>query len=116
MATILFLAHRIPYPPNKGDKLRAYQILEHWSKRHRVFLGCLIEDPEDLQHRTFLRGLCADAYFTRLHPQWALIRACTAFVTRDPLSVWYYRARELATWVRGIVRQKSPTAFLFIHQ
>ena len=56
MATILFLAHRIPYPPNKGDKLRAYRILDHWAKHHRIFLGCFIDDPEDLQHRDLLRG------------------------------------------------------------
>ena len=65
MATILFLAHRIPYPPNKGDKLRAYQVLNHWTKHHKVFLGCFIDDPEDLQHRALLRGRCAGTYFAR---------------------------------------------------
>ena len=53
MATILFLAHRIPYPPNKGDKLRAYQVLNHWTKQHKVLLGCFIDDPEDLS-----TGIC----------------------------------------------------------
>ena len=69
MATILFLAHRIPYPPNKGDKLRAYQVLNHWTKRHTVHLGCFIDDPEDLQHCDLLRERCASTYFARLHPK-----------------------------------------------
>ena len=108
MATILFLAHRIPFPPNKGDKLRAYRILDHWAKHHRIFLGCFIDDPEDLQHRAPLRALCADTYFARLNPKWALIRACTAFATGDPLSVWYYRDRAMADWVQRIIDTEKP--------
>ena len=27
MANILYLVHRLPYPPNKGDKLRSYHLL-----------------------------------------------------------------------------------------
>jgi hypothetical protein len=37
MANVLFLTHRIPYPPNKGDKVRSYHLLKHLSARHRVF-------------------------------------------------------------------------------
>jgi len=41
MAKILFLAHRYPYPPNKGDKIRAFHIAEHLRKSHTVSLGFL---------------------------------------------------------------------------
>ena len=81
MATILFLAHRIPYPPNKGDKLRAYQVLNHWTKHHKVFLGCFIDDPEDLEHRDLPQERCAGTYFARLHPKVALTRAFGAFLS-----------------------------------
>ena len=114
MATILFLAHRIPYPPNKGDKLRAYQVLNHWTKQHKVFLGCFIDDPEDLQHRDLLRERCAGAYFARLHPKLALVRASGAFLTNDPLSLPYYRDRGLATWVRRVMATEKPDcAFVY---
>jgi sugar transferase (PEP-CTERM/EpsH1 system associated) len=114
MATILFLAHRIPYPPNKGDKLRAYQVLNHWSKRHTVHLGCFIDDPEDLQHCDLLRERCASTYFARLHPKLARVRASSAFLTNDPLSLPYYRDRGLASWVRGVMASEKPQcAFVF---
>ncbi len=45
---ILFLTHRIPYPPNKGDKIRAFHILEHLGRRHEVHLATLIDDAADL--------------------------------------------------------------------
>ena len=102
MATILFLAHRIPYPPNKGDKLRAYQVLNHWSKQHKVLLGCFVDDPEDMQHTDLLRARCAGTYFARLHPKIALMRASRAFLTGDPLSLPYYRDQGLARWVRRV--------------
>ena len=82
MATILFLAHRIPYPPNKGDKLRAYQVLNHWTKQHKVLLGCFIDDPEDLQHTRFAARTLRGTYFARLHPKFALLRASARFPYR----------------------------------
>ena len=29
MAKLLYLVHRLPYPPNKGDKVRSYHLLTH---------------------------------------------------------------------------------------
>jgi sugar transferase (PEP-CTERM/EpsH1 system associated) len=114
MATILFLAHRIPYPPNKGDKLRAYQVLNHWTKRHKVFLGSFIDNAEDLQYRAFLSERCAGTYFARLHPNLAVARAFSAFLTKRPLSVSYYRDRGLAAWVRQVIASEKPDyAFVF---
>jgi sugar transferase (PEP-CTERM/EpsH1 system associated) len=114
MATVLFLAHRIPYPPNKGDKLRAYQILNHWSKQHRVFLGCFIDDAEDWRHSDLLGERCAGAHFARLHPTLALAQSAGAFLTNDPLSLPYYWNRGLASWVRQIMAKEKPDcSFVF---
>ena len=108
MATILFLAHRIPYPPNKGDKLRAYQVLNHWTKHHKVFLGCFIDNPDDLRHRDLLRERCAGAYFARLHPERAAMRAFSTFLTQGPMCVRYYRDRGLAAWISRIMASERP--------
>ena len=108
MATILFLAHRIPYPPDKGDKLRAFQVLNHWAKHHRVFLGCFIDSPEDLKHRDLLRKRCAGTYFARLNRQRAAARALTSFVTQGPMCVRYYHDRGLAAWISHIMASERP--------
>lgn len=44
---MLYLVHRMPYPPNKGDKVRSYHLLKHLVSKHRVFLGTFIDDPAD---------------------------------------------------------------------
>jgi len=54
---LLFLAHRIPYPPDKGDKVRSYHFLRHLAERYRLFLGTFIDDAADLPHRARLEAL-----------------------------------------------------------
>ena len=47
MRSLLFLSHRFPYPPNKGEKIRGWHVLEHLAQSWRVHLGCLVDDPAD---------------------------------------------------------------------
>lgn len=44
MSAILFLAHRAPYPPNRGDRIRSYHVLRHLAGRARVHLVALDEE------------------------------------------------------------------------
>jgi hypothetical protein len=44
MEPLLFLAHRIPDPPNKGDKIRSYHLLRFLATRYRVYLGTFVLD------------------------------------------------------------------------
>ena len=58
---LLFLSHRIPYPPDKGEKIRAWHMFEHLARRFRMHLGCFIDDPADQKHVRRLRAMCAAA-------------------------------------------------------
>ena len=70
MANLLYLVHRLPYPPNKGDKVRSYHLLRHLAARHRVHLGTFIDDPDDAAHVDTLRALCAGLHVVaRSHPR-----------------------------------------------
>ncbi|MDP9414648.1 MAG: TIGR03087 family PEP-CTERM/XrtA system glycosyltransferase [Pseudomonadota bacterium] len=55
MREILFLAHRIPYPPNRGDKIRSWNVLKHLGSLGRVHLGCFADNEEDADHLQALR-------------------------------------------------------------
>lgn len=99
MAKILFLAHRIPYPPDKGDKIRSWHILAHLAKRHRVYLGCYVDDPEDRKHLPFLSDVCEEVKAIDLSPGRAKIRSLRALAAGRALSVDYYRDQEMADWV-----------------
>lgn len=55
---ILYLAHRIPYPPNKGDKIRSFHEIKALSENFSVDLACLADNPADISYASELRKLC----------------------------------------------------------
>ncbi len=59
MSDILFLAHRTPFPPNRGDKIRSFNVLKHLAARARVHLIGFADDPADRIAPAELRGLTA---------------------------------------------------------
>jgi len=113
MARILFLAHRIPYPPNKGDKIRSWHELQHLAARHDVCLGAFVDDPEDWQHEAFLRGVCADVHLVPLEPRAAKLRSLRSLVSGEPLSLGYYRSADMQRWVDAKLGEGGQSVFLF---
>ncbi|GAB4139641.1 MAG: TIGR03087 family PEP-CTERM/XrtA system glycosyltransferase [Sphingomonadales bacterium] len=99
MADILFLAHRIPYPPNKGDKIRSWNLLRVLARDHQVRLGCFIDDADDWAHVAVLRQLCAECHFVPLGPRWAKLRALRGLAMGQALSLPYYSDRRMRQWV-----------------
>ena len=100
MANILYLVHRLPYPPNKGDKVRSYHVLKHLAARHQVYLGTFVDDPDDWQHLDHVRSLCADVHAAALRPARAKLASLRGLLTGEALSLPYYRSASLRRWVR----------------
>jgi len=59
VSDILFLAHRVPYPPDRGDKVRSHHVLRHLSGLGRVHLATFADDPRDMGHEDALGQWCA---------------------------------------------------------
>ncbi len=55
---VLFLTHRVPFPPDKGDRIRTYHLLRQMAKRGRVWLGCLADEPVAPEALAVLNELC----------------------------------------------------------
>ena len=100
VANLLYLVHRMPYPPNKGDKVRSYHLLQHLRRQHRVFIGTFIDDPDDARHVDTLRSLCVDAHVAPLHGRRARVASLAGLATGDALTLHYYRDAGLRRWVR----------------
>ena len=104
MHDLLFLAHRIPYPPNKGDKIRSWNILRALATHYRVHLGCFVDDPADRAHQPLLERLCASCHFVRLDPPVARLRSLVGLLSGAPLTLGYYRDGGLAGWVARLMQ------------
>ena len=111
---LLMLVHRIPYPPNKGDKIRSYHLLRHLAAQHAVHLGAFVDDPQDWEHRAALQGLCASLELVALRPLARRVRSLWGFATGEALSLPYYRVPELQRWVdETILRQRITHVVVF---
>jgi len=99
MRDLLFLSHRIPYPPDKGDKIRAWNIFRHLARTHRIHLGCFIDDKADRQHLAALAEHCADLVCLPLDPRTQRLKTLLRVRPGQPLSLLYFRDRRLQRWV-----------------
>ncbi|HET8728054.1 MAG TPA: TIGR03087 family PEP-CTERM/XrtA system glycosyltransferase [Alphaproteobacteria bacterium] len=109
---ILFLAHRIPYPPNKGDKIRSWHMLEHLCRDHDVTLGCFVDDPDDWRHEPMLQQACREVRLEPLPRSAAQLRNLPALWTRQPLSVAHYRRESMRGWVNEVLGRRKIAATL----
>lgn len=112
MSNLLYLVHRLPYPPNKGDKVRSYHLLKHLAGGHRVFLGTFIDDPQDEEYVEVVHNYCVEMYVARLSPRIAKLFSLSGLVRNRPLTLSYYDNGGLQVWVDRILREQRIDAIL----
>ena len=110
MGNLLYLVHRLPYPPNKGDKVRSYHLLKHLTASHRVFLGTFVDDPLDEAYVETVRQMCPDLHVARLHPRMAKVRSLAGLLTNEALGLRYYQDAGLQTWVTQTMQDNNIDA------
>jgi sugar transferase (PEP-CTERM/EpsH1 system associated) len=114
MRDLLFLSQRLPYPPNKGDKIRSWHIFRHLAQHYRMHLGCFIDDPADWQHAPEMNRHCASSLILPLDPRTARLRSLAAFATGEALTLPYFRRRAMARWVAATAARTKPgVVFVF---
>ena len=96
---VLYLAHRIPYPPDKGDKIRSYHQVRYLSERHRVALVCFADDLRDLRHADALREFCSSVDVVYRSPLEARITGLRALLDGRAISV--------AAFASGVLRRAA---------
>lgn len=101
LRNLIFISHRIPFPLTKGEKIRAYNLLRHLSQFYRVYLGCVVDDPEDFTHVPHLREICADVGAFGISKRIQKLKALACVRPGKPLMPDYYFNPALARWVRA---------------
>ena len=108
MARILFLAHRVPFPPNKGDKIRAFHELKHLAQRHDIWLGAPADDAADLAHLEEAKGKFRGAFFGHVGLWQTGVNLATASFSGAPLSVKRFYHPGLMRWCANVLREVQP--------
>ncbi len=108
---VLFLAHRIPYPPNKGEKIRAFHEVRGLHERgHSVDLLAFADDPQDLQYAEALRRYATTVEVLPLRVSTAKLRALAALTGRTSLSLRYFELAGMHRAIRRRVQENPPQA------
>jgi sugar transferase (PEP-CTERM/EpsH1 system associated) len=101
---LLFLAHRIPYPPNKGDKIRSYNLLKSLARDYRIYLGAFVDDENDWRYEPVLKDICTEVFLLGIRSSLRKLQSCTAFFTGEALSLPYYRNSQMQQWVDSTIQ------------
>ncbi len=92
---ILFLCHRIPYPPNKGDKIRSFNEIKYLSKKHNTSLVFLIDNENDKKYIDELKKYCETIDYDVIHPKWQKIKSLPYLLFKQPISIPYFYSQKL---------------------
>jgi len=120
MSDILFLVHRIPYPPDRGDKIRSWHLLRHLAKLGRVHLACFADDAADAAHLPALRealgGALGEAH-VEVRTTGKLMAGARALRSGKPVSLTLFDSLALRSFVDGMLaRPDIGTVFAFSGQ
>ena len=103
---ILYIAHRIPYPPNKGDKLRSFNQIKMLSERHELWCAAFADDPEDRIYAGLLHQWCREVCVLSLNLTCATVRGLLSWLRGGTVTEGFYHdarmTRQLARWAEEI--------------
>jgi sugar transferase (PEP-CTERM/EpsH1 system associated) len=97
----------MPYPPDKGEKSRAFYQLRAMSARHEVDVFTLADDSRDLAHREALAAHCHRLTVARLVPALARLRSLPYLLVQTPLTIPYFYSARLRAAVRQAVSVRN---------
>jgi sugar transferase (PEP-CTERM/EpsH1 system associated) len=92
---ILYLAQRVPYPPDRGDKIITYHQVRHLARQHEVAVACLADTEADLANVAPLAEWTRSVDVVVLRPLAARLRALAALASGLPVTLAYFNEQEL---------------------
>ena len=109
MSEILFLAHRVPFPPDRGDKIRSHHVLNRLAELAPVHVATLGDTDDDMTQDGALAQVAVSHCLLRRDKP--LGRAgLEALRNREPVSVAAFRDKRLARWVSETLASRSIAA------
>jgi len=109
---LLFLTHRLPYAPNRGDRIRAYHIVKSLAERMDVEVVSLVHDDHEMAQAERLRQLGVRVSAVRAPRFRNLANAALRLAGRRPLTHLLLDAPGLTAALGQIVAERPPDVVL----
>lgn len=92
---ILYLCHRIPYPPNKGDKIRSFNEIKYLSKKYTIDLLTLADEPDDLKYTENLKKYCQRIKVFPLSKLMGKVNGFVSLLSGQSISQGYFYQKKI---------------------
>jgi polysaccharide biosynthesis protein PslH len=104
---ILFVCHRFPFPPNRGGKIRPFNMIRHLSQKHDVIVASVAHTQEELDEGAGLKQHCAEIYAEVVPEKTRWLQAVKALPTATPSSVAYFASSRLCQRINEAAQRIS---------
>lgn len=106
---IFVLLPRIPYPLEKGDKLRAYHQIKQLAKHNELVL-CALNDKHVDEQQAFqaLQPYCQSINFIKINKFQIVLGLIMAFFKSMPLQCGYFYNRKAAKKIDALIAKHQP--------
>lgn len=112
---ILFVCHRLPYPPSRGGKIRPFNIIKHLTASgHRVTVASIARSDAELSEGLGLAEYCADVLVEKVAAMPAAAKMLLRVPTRIPSSMGYFHSGALKSRIRRATEERSYD-LTFVH-
>lgn len=105
---ILYVCHRFPYPPQRGGKIRPFNVIKHLSEKHEVIVASLVRSRDEARLSMGLRNYCSDFIMEIVNIPTVMINVLKRLTTRTPYSMAYFYSSNLK---KRIQREVARTNF-----
>ncbi len=106
---ILFLCHRVPFPPDRGDKIRSCHMLKRLAQVAPVHVGCFADDERDMRFAADLAQVAASQCVLR-RDRSKLVSGLTGLAKRQSMLVSLFDHPGLHRWVRQTLAERPIRA------
>jgi sugar transferase (PEP-CTERM/EpsH1 system associated) len=111
---ILFACHRFPFPPNRGGKIRPFNMIRHLGQKHEIVVASLAHTQQELDDGEGLKQYCAEIYAEVVPVKLRWLEAIRALPTTTPSSVAYFHSSRLRQSVEEAAG-KNPFDAVLVH-
>jgi len=105
---ILFIVSRVPYPLEKGDKLRAFNHLKLLSEKHEVTLVALNDTELHPDAEDVLNRYCKKVYIVNISKGGRLFFMAYSVFGKKPFSTYYFLSMKAYLLIEDIIEQNRP--------
>ena len=101
MKRLLYIAHRVPYPPDKGERVRAFHEIQALSGHFRVTLAALADANSDLNAAPPLAELCEKVIIAPAGGKLGLLRGALGMLKGKSVTEGYFHSSDMRLRLQG---------------